>query len=368
MIHSAIYNLKLYAVPAAFFALGLGLVLVALLTREKIARKVANYLAEKAKISGATWNPDQLNSVKAPISFLILMLSGWGAVKILLLGEKKLAIGSMAATAGQVVVTLLIGWMLFRLIKVFESDLKSKAQGNEYHVDTHLLPVVSIGLKTALFIGVSIVVAHTLGYSVSAIIASLGIGGVAVALAAKDTLANFFGSIALMTDRPFRIGDWVKGPNLEGNVEEIGFRSTKIRTDEKSVLVVPNDKLASMVVENLDRRKDAGLGVRRVHFIIGLEYKARSEKIKEAVDFIRDILAKHPKVTHLNRFVSFYEIGEQALNLQVNFFIKTTEQEEYLRVREEINFKILKKLEELDLRLSPRLATANPFSQPQSAN
>ncbi|MBI3793876.1 MAG: mechanosensitive ion channel family protein [Nitrospinae bacterium] len=361
-------EVKAFLAPGAFFLAGLILIFIALLVRGKLADKVARFLERRAKDAGVVWEPEEINRIKGPISFLILMASGLGAVKVLLLGERKLAIGSVAAVGAQVLITLLIAWMMLKLIKIFISDLKRRAQDHRSQIDSNLLPVISTSLKTLLFIGVSVVLAQTLGYSVGAIVASLGIGGVAVALAAKDTLANFFGSVAVMVDRPFRIGDTIKGHGIEGTVEEIGFRSTKIRTDEKSVMVVPNDKLASMVIENLDRRNDKGLGVRRVHFSLGLDYKTPSDKMERAVNSIREIVARHPKVGNSARFVHFFEIGETSLTIQVNYLVKTTAQDEYLAVRHEINLQMLKKIEELGVTLAPRLTTPVIHQSPTIGN
>jgi MscS family membrane protein len=166
--------------------------------------------------------------------------------------------------------------------------------------------------------------------------------------------ANFFGSVAVMVDKPFRLGDWIRGQGFEGVVEEIGFRSTKIRTDEKTVMVVPNDKLASQVIENVDRRKDEGLNVQMVSHTLGFEYDAGADKLEGAIASIRELLKSHPMVSHLPLWVNFSDFGESSLDVAVRYFVKTADQGEYVRVRQEIAIKILRLIEARGLRLHAR--------------
>jgi len=350
-------SLKHFMVPTMFFAVALGVLIAALIVREYIAGKTAQVLSDLAKTAGAEWDDKILTSIKRPVSFLILISGAWLAVKILRVVEKPPAMERIVDIAAQISVILLFAWLFLRMIKIFVSDLQKKTRDPEYRLDPHLIPVISIVLKSLLLVGVFIVIAQTLGYSVSAIVASLGLGGVAVAFGAKDVLANFFASVAVMADKPFKLGDWIKGPGFEGIVEEIGFRSTRVRTDEKTLMVVPNDKMASLLVENMDNRKDKGLNIRRVNFILGLEYKTGADMLERALFSLRMLLKSHPKVSYLALTVNFYDFGESSLNIHVSYFVKATENEEYYRLREEINFLMMRKMEELGLPLSPRVQT-----------
>ncbi|MBI3581417.1 MAG: mechanosensitive ion channel [Nitrospinae bacterium] len=353
-----------FLVPGAYFVVALGIVLVALIIREYVAGRVVRALSGVAKNYGLAWDDKVLDSVKRPVSFLILVVGAWLAVMLLRFAEKPLAMSHIVDLSVKIAVILLFGWLFSRLIGVFVADLRRKAQEARHGMDPHLIPVISIALKSVLFVGVFIAVAQTLGYSVSAIVASVGVGGVVVALGARDVAANFFGSVAVMVDKPFRLGDLIRGQGFEGVVEEIGFRSTKIRTDEKTVMVVPNDKLASLVVENVDRRKDEGLNVRMVSHTLGFGLDAGADKLEGAIAAIRELLNSHPMVSRLPLWVNFSDFAESSLDVSVRYFVKTADQGEYLRVRQEVGMKIIRLVEARGLRLHARGQNA-PMKKPE---
>ncbi len=342
-------NSSILGIQVRPVAMAIGVILSTIAIREYAAKKVMNILAGFAAKTEVTWDDEVIESLRPPLSLFILLVGVWTAARILHLPEKPFHFHHAADLVAQISIALIIAWTAMRLINIMESELKKKSMNPEYWMDTHLVPVLSIGLKLAFGIGIFVDIAQTLGYSVSALVASLGIGGVAVALAAKDTLANFFGSITVMVDKPFRIGDWVKGDNFDGVVEEIGFRSTRIRTSEKTVKVVPNDKIASMIVENMDRRKDKGINMRRVNFTLGLEYKATAEQMENAVNTLRELLGANNNISEEGRMVFFSDFGESSLNLLISYFIKTTDYQEYLRIRQDVNLAMMRALERLGL-------------------
>ncbi len=184
-------------------------------------------------------------------------------------------------------VSILLAWLLLRMVDVLTGVLHRWAQRTDSALDDQLVPLVSKASKVVVGILAALLVLQNLGYSVSGLIAGLGVGGLAVALAAQKTLADLFGSIMLLVDRPFTIGDWVKSPDgaLEGVVEEIGFRSTRIRTFEKTLIHVPNSRLAEFIIDNMDRRP-----ARRVWISVGLTYSSTSNQMSDAVAAIRTIL------------------------------------------------------------------------------
>ena len=141
--------------------------------------------------------------------------------------------------------TFAVAWMLFRAIDVIISGLERFTAKTESEMDDHMIPLVKRILRVALISVAVITVVQQWGYDVTSLIAGLGIGGLALALAAQDTLANWFGSIMIFTDRPFKLGDWVKSAHGEGVVEDVGMRSTKIRTFAKTIITVPNKDLAN---------------------------------------------------------------------------------------------------------------------------
>lgn len=195
------------------------------------------------------------------------------------------------------------------------------------------LKVVSVILGVLFLI-------QNMGYSVSGLIASLGLGGLTVALAAKDAVSNFFGSIVILIDSPFKIGDWVKMGSVEGVVEEIGFRSTKIRTFEKSLITVPNYKIANESIENFSNRDR-----RRIKFTIGLEYSTPPQKVEAVIQGIKDLIKSHSEIAQDFYLVNFTTFADSWLEIFVYCFTTTTNWKRYLEIKEELNLSIMKLLE-----------------------
>ena len=214
-----------------------------------------------------------------------------------------------------------------------------------------------------IFVIALLIVLSKLGFNVSAIIASLGIGGLAVALATKDILANFFASVMLLFDNSFSQGDWIVCGDIEGTVVEIGLRKTTVRTFDNALIFVPNSKLASDPIRNWSRRK---MG-RRIRMLIGLEYSATTEQIKKCVDEIKQMLIDHPDIAKgddmgskkasrydrgivsiddlagykSNLFVVVDEFADSSINILVYCFSKTIVWGEFLAVKEDVMLKIM---------------------------
>ena len=207
------------------------------------------------------------------------------------------------------------------------------------------------------------IVLSRLGFNVSAIIASLGIGGLAVALATKDILANFFASVMLLFDNSFSQGDWIVCGDIEGTVVEIGLRKTTIRTFDNALIFVPNSKLASDPIRNWNRRK---LG-RRIRMVLGVEYGSKISQLKKCVDDIKDMLIEHPDIAtsedmgsrltsryrqnivsvddlagyKSNLFVVIDELGDSSVNILVYCFSKTIVWGDFLAVKQDVILKIM---------------------------
>lgn len=214
-----------------------------------------------------------------------------------------------------------------------------------------------------IFVIALLIVLSKLGFNVSAIIASLGIGGLAVALATKDILANFFASVMLLFDNSFSQGDWIVCGDIEGTVVEIGLRKTTVRTFDNALIFVPNSKLASDPIRNWSRRK---MG-RRIRMLIGIKYSATTEQIKKCIEEIRRMLIEHPGIAKgddmgskkagrydrgivsiddlagykSNLFVVVDEFADSSINILVYCFSKTIVWGEFLAVKEDVMMKIM---------------------------
>lgn len=193
-----------------------------------------------------------------------------------------------------------------------------------------------------LLIGIGLgAILQVWGINVTALVASLGIGGLAFALAAKDTAANLFGSFSLLADKSIRIGEWIKVNGVEGIVEDIGIRTTKIRTFDKSIITVPNHMIANNPIENFSRR-----GVRRIKMAVGLTYGTRRETIQTIVKEIREMLQVHEGIAQKETLlVHFDTFGDSSLNVFIYTFTATSNWAHYLETREDIHLKIMEIVE-----------------------
>lgn len=245
----------------------------------------------------------------------------------------------------------------FLLLKFFRSALIVLVTWGGYNLASSLLCedmakklgfdadriLVSFLSKVARFIVIALsvsIIAQEWGFEVSGLIAGLGLGGLAISLAAKDALANIFGGIVIITDKPFTIGDWIATPSVEGTVEEINFRSTRVRTFANSLVIVPNSKLADEPITNWTR-----MGKRRISFHLGVTYTTPAEKLKKCVEQIREYLQNHPGIHKETIFVRFDRFNDSSLDIFLYFFTITTVWGEFMEVKEEVNFKIMEILE-----------------------
>lgn len=254
-------------------------------------------------------------------------------------GQKLLALG----------VSLLLTWLMIRLVNVVTKILHRWASRTDSVLDDQLVPLVAKAAKVTVGLLAMLLVLQNLGYSISGLIAGLGVGGLAVALAAQKTLADVFGSVMLLVDRPFTVGDWIRSPDgqVEGVVEEIGFRSTKIRTFEKTLVYVPNSRLADFIIDNIDRRP-----IRRVWITVGVTYDTTRNRMQAAVEEIRTMLSNHEGVDQGFYIVRFTDFGSSSLDIMVYYFANTTVWDDYLAVREDVNLKIMGILENLELEIA----------------
>ncbi len=285
-----------------------------------------------------------LEAAERPAGMLIFVVGLLISVHLLNPPADTFPLISLADSGGRIVSIVIGVWFLWRLLEGLAAYFTARARLTESSLDDQLVPFVAKTLKVFLILTAVLVVAQNMGYSVSGLIASLGIGGIAVAMAAKDTIANIFGSIMILIDRPFMVGDWIKTSEFEGVVEEVGFRSTRIRTFARTLVNVPNSTLANMVIDNIDRRSQ-----RRIKMRIGLTYDTTPEQMKAALAGIEQLLSDHPGVDQNYKLVKFDEFEDSSLSIFLYYFSSSKVWEEYLQVRQEVNLQIMELLQSLDL-------------------
>ena len=202
--------------------------------------------------------------------------------------------------------------------------------------------ICSTAMRLVIIMLCFVTVAREWNYDISGFIASLSIGSLAVAFAAKDALANVFGSLVILLDRPFKVGDWILANGIEGIVEKVSFRSTCIRTFPQELVYVPNSLLSNTPITNFTMREK-----RRIDFTLGLTYSSTADQIQELISKLKEYLNSNEKLHQDDIRVHFVNYNESSLDVRVTCYARTGSQVEYLNILQEINLKIMSILEEV---------------------
>lgn len=342
---NAILDSEIIGIRFSQFAISFLIILGTLILRNVIVKGVLRFIEKKSETTKTKWDDAVIKAIRPPLESIIIIYGVWLAIRTLPQPTEPFNIKFLVEISGQMFVLIIIAWGIWRLLSVIDEILKQKAADPAHWLDIGIVPLIGMSLRIMVIITAGIVIAQNLGYSVSGLIASLGIGGAALALASKDTIANLFGSLMIVIDKPFTVGDWIKGDGFEGVVEEIGFRSTRIRTFGKTIENIPNNLLASIKVENMDRRKDDGLDVRRIKMNVGVSYAADADKMEKILTGIKEILKTDEGVDQrMTQLVRFTDFGESSLDIFLYYFSDSADWDYYLSVRERINLKIMRLL------------------------
>ncbi len=284
-----------------------------------------------------------LDLLKKPVELLITILFLYTAFSFLRfprewhLAQSSVPGFRMFLLRGyQIAVIVSITWIILRLVDYFGFRYLQRAARTESRMDIQVIPFVREFLKILIVIfAIFSVLGSVFNMDITGLIAGLGIGGLAVALAGKESLENLFASFTIFLDKPFIVGDLVQVGTTVGTVEKVGFRSTRIRTMEKSFLTLPNKLMVDQPLDNLTLRT-----FRRARYDIGLTYSSHPDRMRAVIAELQAFLDEHPR-TNQDGQVRFTDFGPSSLNIMVLYFVNTIDFAEYNKVREEINFQIL---------------------------
>ncbi|MFT5875079.1 MAG: MscS family membrane protein [Clostridium sp.] len=326
-------DITLYKIK--FVGLAIGVFLLFVLLKKiftKYVLKIILRIANKTKFNVDT---KIVAAFQKPVTNFFEVLGFYFAFKILIIADIQIDIIFMDRVFRSAVI-ILIFWGLYNLTEESSLLFEKMRKAYDIKVDKILLPFMSKTLRLILVAFVITIVAETWGYNVQGFVTGLGLGGLAFALAAKDAAANIIAGIFIILDKPFSFGDWVSIDTIEGTIEEITFRITKIRTFDQALIIVPNSKLTSEPVTNFSRR-----GKRRIYFNLGVVYGTSREKLESCVTNIRNMIENYPEVNKEGSYVRFDKFNDSSLDIFIYFFVNTTELAEYLRIKESINFTIM---------------------------
>lgn len=237
----------------------------------------------------------------------------------------------------EIIFTVFVTFILLALVNILKAYLRNLTEATETKLDEQLLPIIIKFIKIAIVIVAVFHILHLLKVNVTALIAGISIGGLALALAAQDTVKNLIGSMMIFFDKPFQIGDYIIAGSHEGSVVEVGFRSTRLRKVDTSLVSIPNGVLVNEYLTNLGARN-----MRVMNMTLGLMYNSRSEDIEAYIKDLRDYVSHHPRIFQENKQIWFRDLASSSLDIMFRVYIETKDYSDELAVKEEIIFSIIK--------------------------
>jgi len=298
-------------------------------------------LLKLAKKTSTEWDEKIITNLYKPIGYFIVI--GFWFVFLYSTGIEGKLFKFMEFVL-KTLLGLVFVYFAYSFSSLLVDFLKFRASISKSPLDEQLIPLLSQSIKVILVIIGILVAIQNMGVNVMSLLAGLGIGGLAIALAAKDTAANLFGSAMIFMDKPFKVGDHILLSGIEGIVEAIGFRSTRIRTWEDSLVTIPNSVVANVSVENLGSRR-----YRRTNMVIGVTYDTSPEKMEAFLEAIKNILFASPLVVKDLINVGFREFGTSSLNVLLHFYLNVDTFAKNLEARQLIFLEVMRAAKSLDI-------------------
>lgn len=287
--------------------------------------------------SRTVWDDTLISALHKPLNFLIWLIGLSIAAQLVAEEGKNTAIFGLLSPLRSLGIIVFFAWFALRFIQKAEKNYFDE-RVNYKHIDKTTVRAISKILKATVLITSVLVALQTFGIQISGVLAFGGISGAVVAFSAKDLLANFFGGLIVYLDRPFVVGDWIRSPDrqIEGVVENIGWRLCRIRTFDKRPLYVPNSMFTNICIENPSRMTN-----RRIKTFIGLRYED-ADKMATVIEKVEAMLKEHPEIDHNQTLmVNLVEFAPSSLTFMVYTFTKTTDWQYFQKVQQDIYLKII---------------------------
>ena len=316
------------------------LFVAAILLRRVVTNIIFRGLKKLAERTETTLDDKLFPALEQPVAALVMVLGIFAALSVLKLPPRVDRLIDHGAT---IAVLAVLFWGLLRAGRAVFDHLEEIAHEKQIGI-AHFMPLIKKALAALVIVFGVLMGIKSLGVDVGAVLTGLGIGGLAFAFAAQDTIANLFGSFVVVLDHPFKVGDYIRIGSNEGTVEDIGLRSTRLRSSARTQIVLPNKTVAAEPVINFTRMPQ-----RRVDQTIGLTYNTTAEQMEAALGDIRRILQDDPGVHQEFVTVNFAEYNASSLDIQITYFTADPDFKKHLYVRERINLKIMRAVAERGL-------------------
>ena len=319
-----------------WLALGVA-ILVSAVVGVAASAAVRHTLSRVAARTASTWDDEVPRRLRGPLRLAGAMVTLELVLPWLELHKR---VGHPLRSLVRGLFFVAIFWGLWRLIDVLALGLGSSGWARHRPVSRAFVPLVARVLKVVAVALAAVAVLSALGYPAASLIAGLGLGGLAFALAAQKTVENLFGSLSIAVDQPFRPGDFVKIDDFVGTVEVIGLRSTRIRTLDRTLITIPNGKLSETRVESFAPRDRI-----RLSCVLGLVYGTRAAQLRTILKEVEGSLREHPKIWPDGVSVRFRALAESALEIEVMAWFQTADWNEFTIIRQELLLRFMEIVE-----------------------
>ena len=349
MAISEILNRVIFGVSIGKIGLFFIIILITFIIKSIFVYVIDKKLAILVRKIKPELNDLLLKAIKSPLSYLILLQGFYTAILSLQLPEKigLFDIPSIVHTIYILAFSFIMLYFIFKIIDIIAYYLHNEAKKTNSILDDQLVPLIVKSLRILVVTLGILFILQNFGYNITSLLTGLGIGGLAFALAAQNTVSNLFGSITIFSDKPFQLGDWISVGDIEGTVEDLGFRTTRVRRFDQALVTVPNSQFINTGIINYSAMKK-----RRINFVLGIPYGTSGGKVKEVVAGIKKIIEDDEKFDQTSYMVRFTEFGAYSLNIFIYCFVKTIDWAESLTIREEFNLRIMQLIEELGVEIA----------------
>jgi MscS family membrane protein len=340
---AALLEHELLGIATWIYLAALGFVLLGFVGRKIVSLVFGhlNRLTEKTRIP---FDNMLIKALVRPLEWSVVVGGVFAAIFLFPLPTEPIDIERFFGALLSAWVGGMMIWFGLRLVNGLMDWWGAKAALTESKLDDQLVPIVRRSLKVFLVLIGGMLILQNLGYSVLSLLTGLGIGGAALALASKDAISNLFGSIVVFLDKPFQVGDWIEIGGLEGTVEEVGLRTTRIRTFANSLITVPNSLFSTTAINNWSRMRK-----RRIMMTVGITYDSPPEKVDGLVLRIRELIAGNEKLHGDFYLVNLDKFGPSSLDIFVYCFTRSTVWGEFLQAKQEFMLDIMRSVRDAGL-------------------
>lgn len=323
------------------------IILAGLILRRILVNYIERKIASFVKKTEAKWDDLLFEAIVKPVNTFIMISAVHVAIFVLVYNQEKFPV-QFIGKSFTVFLGFSIIWLVYRLVDVLASYLDEMLSLKDEGLRGQFMPMIRKALRIFVVVVGGLTILATIGVNITGLAALLSVGALAFSMGSKDSVANLVGTFNILSDRPYKVGDWITvGSDIDGDVEEIGFRSTKIRMFDKTLMTVPNGKLAMETIKNWSQ-----MPKRRIKMTLGLTYDTTPDQMREFLKRVEKILREDEGVDQDYMLVQFTDFGPSSLDVFLYYFAATTVWKEYLDIRERINLKIMACLTDMGLEMA----------------